>query len=766
MFLTPYLICPMKKISLLSLLAFLLGLSFSTKAQTVTRIAGGYFNDGGPASSMPMQVNQIAYTNKHLYFLDVLSQAVYRIDSGKAYMEVGVRGVDRLSHLDSTFMDSAVATHKGIIVGTFTTDRLGNIYCFDGWRNRIVKKDTQGALSLVAGNGKNNTTIRNGMAATAVSIGDITSMAVDTLGNLYYSDVQDLIYKINVNGTIQLIAGADSNLYRDSVYNHVPALNTRLMYPDNLIFDSKGNLIGQSAQKIFKITPDGYFSNRALSFDLQLSGSMTADKKGYVYAVNFGKIYKIDSSLTESYYTSAIPNTDYIGVCYISPDTFYINRTRSNAVSPQILTLTQHTSFRSLYGMKGIHSSYDGWTNRPWFQNDYENYNESYTCSYIDDRGNYISTRYNPASIKTVSLDSNNRIHEVNTQKFSGIVANSFPYGHYFTISNQKIYITNLGTYIEVYAGQSSGSDLGDGGPAIDASIMSTGFGALAMNKRGELIINDELSIRKIDNDKIITRIAGRNYACNDGDGGPASSACIWGKKIAIGADNSIYFITNGITSIRKIDANGIINTIAGAGSDSSDNIPATSAVLGDVNDFAIDTSGNIFLAVQGQGIKMVDREGKIRLLSKKIDSIDYASALVKSDIADMQIPLAIGLAIDDSGNLFFENAYLGVVNRLKTFYRFPQPDTTKLASPFDLQLYPNPANSEIHVKCYTQVPGAVDIGVYDVVGRQLSMFQTSTTDGALEATIALPRGLQAGIYFLKLETPYGEEVMKFVVQH
>ncbi|MGA2716586.1 MAG: hypothetical protein ABSG41_26120, partial [Bryobacteraceae bacterium] len=94
--------------------------------------------------------------------------------------------------------------------------------------------------------------------------------------------------------------------------------------------------------------------------------------------------------------------------------------------------------------------------------------------------------------------------------------------------------------------------------------------------------------------------IAGSGTAGFSGDNGPATNARLnepYG--IAVDSTGSIYFADQGNTRIRKISASGIITTVAGNGTQgfSGDNGPATNAQLSGPYWVAVDAFGNFFIA-------------------------------------------------------------------------------------------------------------------------------------------------------------------------
>jgi hypothetical protein len=94
----------------------------------------------------------------------------------------------------------------------------------------------------------------------------------------------------------------------------------------------------------------------------------------------------------------------------------------------------------------------------------------------------------------------------------------------------------------------------------------------------------------------------GGSSLVGEGDGGPAISAYL-GMPFGLAYDASAgnLFITDGVTQrIRVITPGGIINTFAGGGTGTGDNIPALSALLY-AGDIAVDASSTVYVACPTQ---------------------------------------------------------------------------------------------------------------------------------------------------------------------
>ncbi len=158
--------------------------------------------------------------------------------------------------------------------------------------------------------------------------------------------------------------------------------------------------------------------------------------------------------------------------------------------------------------------------------------------------------------------------------------------------------------FISTIGGTGTAGFFGDGGPAIEAMIHNCG--GIAVDSSGNFYIADASNnrIRKISTDGIITTVAGiySDPGVNDynGDGMAATSARLYNpQSVVFDASGNMYFADVMHGRIRKVDENGIITTIAGDGSGgySGDGGPSISAQLNCPSGVAVDALGNLYIA-------------------------------------------------------------------------------------------------------------------------------------------------------------------------
>ena len=106
--------------------------------------------------------------------------------------------------------------------------------------------------------------------------------------------------------------------------------------------------------------------------------------------------------------------------------------------------------------------------------------------------------------------------------------------------------------------------------------------------------------IRKVNASGIITTVAGNGSAGYSGDGGLATGAQLFEPEgVAVDALGNIYIADSYNERIRKVDANGVISTLAGNGGAgfAGDGGAAANSDLLSPDGVAVDSSGNVFIS-------------------------------------------------------------------------------------------------------------------------------------------------------------------------
>jgi RHS repeat-associated protein len=169
--------------------------------------------------------------------------------------------------------------------------------------------------------------------------------------------------------------------------------------------------------------------------------------------------------------------------------------------------------------------------------------------------------------------------------------------------SNDRVRRVGPDGIVMTVAGTGGAGFSGDGGPATKAELWQPE--GVTVGPDGSLYIADYYNnrVRKVDPSGIITTVAGTGAWGFGGDGGPATQAQLKGPEgVAVGPDGSVYIADVYDDHVRKVDATGIISSLAGGGSYGygsklGDDGPATEAELHEPSGLALGPDGNLYIA-------------------------------------------------------------------------------------------------------------------------------------------------------------------------
>lgn len=210
---------------------------------------------------------------------------------------------------------------------------------------------------------------------------------------------------------------------------------------------------------------------------------------------------------------------------------------------------------------------------------------------------------------------------------------------------------------ITTIVGTGTATGSGDGGAASAASLVNPV--AIAIDPVGNMFIVDGAYVRKVDAQGVITTIAGDGTDAFNGDEISALGAGIAPSAIALDGAGNVLIADTSNHRIRKVRPDGTITTVAGNGTTtaSGDGGSALQAGLQGPSAVAVDAAGKIYLVDQyGPGtrhIRMVAANGVITSIPNT-DNVSY-------------------LAVDGSGVLYYAS------RDERAIYRLPPGGTPQL---------------------------------------------------------------------------------------
>lgn len=179
---------------------------------------------------------------------------------------------------------------------------------------------------------------------------------------------------------------------------------------------------------------------------------------------------------------------------------------------------------------------------------------------------------------------------------------------------HHRIRRVSLNGIITTLAGTGNSGYSGDGGLATQASLNEPT--KVAADAQGVVYITEPAThrVRRVDSNGIITTLAGTGRAGFTGDGGPARFARLnMPSDVAVDAQGFVYIADTENRRVRRVDSNGIIMTFAGGGNSSGDGGPATQANIGMPRGVAVDARGFVYAIEDWTGrVFRMDRNGTI----------------------------------------------------------------------------------------------------------------------------------------------------------
>lgn len=289
---------------------------------------------------------------------------------------------------------------------------------------------------------------------------------------------------------------------------------------------------------------------------------------------------------------------------------------------------------------------------------------------------------------------------------------------------------------IETIAGNGTAGFSGEGGPATGAQL--NGPAGLMEDTGGDIYVCDAYNhcIRKITPDGKIMTIAGTAERKYSGDGGPATAAGLI-EPYGIAADRAgnIFLTDYGSNVIRKIDAAGIITTLAGTGTAgySGDGGPATGAALNKPTGIALDSAGNILIAdSENQRIRLVTTSGVITSIAGT-GATGYSGDGGPAVSAALSGPVSI--AVSKAGVIYFSD--LGN-NRIRAIG--PTDEQHDTATSISISVEPDPA--AMTIRFAYRAHGIVLIKLTDLDGKVLDIKSILNSSEAIFDVSKLKSGL------------------------
>ena len=410
----------------------------------------------------------------------------------------------------------------------------------------------------------------DGAPALNAGLTQPSGIAVDAAGNLYIADTGNNCIRKVSGGTISTVAGNGNAGFSGDAG---PAGTAMLNLPRSVIVDSTGSLyIADTHNHRIRKVSGGTISTAAGNGSVEFSGD---NGPATAAALDFPGGMALDST----------------GNLYVA-DTFH-HRVRK---------VTQGTiSTVAGNGASGSQGDGGAASNASLF------YPEGVVADaqgnlYIADTSNGRIRRVSGTTISTFAGDRSAAVLEDNGAASSAYLA--FPQGvasdaagHLYIAdtNDQRIRAIAAGL-ISTVAGSGRGGDLGDTGPATDASLYYPQ--SVAVDTAGSLFIADtENSLIRRVTAGTITTIAGTGQFGFTGDGPATTASLNLPSGVAFDSGGNLYIADSANNRIRKLTA-GVLTTVAGSENPgfSGDDESALNASFNDQRSIFVDSAGSLAL--------------------------------------------------------------------------------------------------------------------------------------------------------------------------
>ena len=230
----------------------------------------------------------------------------------------------------------------------------------------------------------------------------------------------------------------------------------------------------------------------------------------------------------------------------------------------------------------------------------------------------------------------------------------------YFADSgNNKIRVIGKDGVIRTVAGTGAAGSSGDGAAATSAQLNDPV--AVVATAQGEIYIAEYGGnrVRKVLADGTIQSVAGNGKGGFGGDGGPASQARINGAGgIALDGQGNLYISDSGNHRVRRVGKDGTIQTIAGSGpqgpGQTGDGQPAVTAYIDRPGELAVGADGTLYIATYAQ-ILSVTSDGTLHYVTQGFGGSELSDGKPASQV--YAPPHA--LTLDAQGAILFAGSTL-----------------------------------------------------------------------------------------------------------
>jgi sugar lactone lactonase YvrE len=596
---------------------------------TVSTVAGGAVNDGGPATAAPLSLPRFAAYDKagNLYIADGFAHRIRKVSQSGIITTVAGNGISGFSGDGGPAKSPMVSFPIGL-----TFDHNGNILFTDSGNYRVRKIDTHGIITTIAGTGVLGYSGDGGLAINA-TLSAAYGLGVGRSGNIFISDAgNNVIRKIDLAGIITTIAGNGTAGFSG---DGGPATQAMLNFPYAVLPDASGNLyIGDfTNDRVRKVDTSQNINTFAGNGSTGCTGDGGAATAASIGGAR-GMLFTGGNLLIAGGGCSKV-RTVSLSTNIINTVVGSIGGYDGDGHSPLATMFSGESGL--MLDKSGNLVIVDRGNNRVRVLTSTTQLVTTITGGYIGDGGQGTASAL--ALPEAINFDRGGNLYIADT-------------------NDHRIRKLTPGGIISTFAGTGITGYTGDGGLATAATL--DGPAAVATDRNHNVYIADQFGfvLRQVNSSGIISTNL-------------ATGLFIGLNSLATDAAGNIYGADPYACVVWKFTSSGTITAIAGDSVGfqcgyNGDNIPATQALLNSPLGVAVDAAGNVYIADDlNNRIRVVSaRTGKIKT-SAGNGTCGFSGDGGPATLAMICCPY--GVAADAKGNVYIADTGNARIRKVDT---------------------------------------------------------------------------------------------------
>lgn len=642
---------------------------------TFAGVAGEGTTDGPVALARFSGPNSLAFDSAgNLYVADGANSTIRKISPAGVVTTVAGRPLEP-GHADGAGNIAQFDSPTGIVV-----DGSGNLYVAESGNHDIRKISSVGVVSTLAG--------APGVAGAADGSGTAArfnfpmGLALDSAGNLYVADVRNhTIRRIAPDGVVSTVAGSPGV----SGSTDGTGSSARFNYPQGVAVDLAGNIFVTDTSNctIRKIAPSGAVTTLAgspgsfatsdglgsgasftLPFGLAIdgSGNLYVTESANVRQVTpGGVVMTLAGSLTgevgaiNGAGNAARFNTP-LGIAVATDGTIYL----ADTFNQEIRRIGSGALVTTYAGEHGFGAA-DGTPGK--FLRPKGIAADAAGNLYVADNGNLTIRKITSSGTVSTLAGSAGQSGTVNA---AGAAARFTAPSHLAVDAAGNVYVAE-GELIRKISAAGAVSTLA-GSPGQFGTVNGTGSAArfnsiagITVDGSGTVYVTQGNGVvRKVTAAGAVTNLAGTTGVYGSTDGTGAAARFNSPGDITCDGAGNLFVCDLGNCTIRKVDASGVVTTVAGtAGVPGSVDGVGGTALFRFPNAIASDSGGTLYVA-SGGSIRKVTPAGVVTTLA----GTEFGAGLRDGIGSEVLFHSVAGITVDGSGRLFVTEGESNVIRR------------------------------------------------------------------------------------------------------